>query len=304
MRATLPAAASAWPPPDSWLRDHARRHFVEADGARLHVVEAGAGRPIILVHGFPDFWYVWRCQAPGLVAAGHRVIMPDLRGFNLSSKPAHVDAYTPSVLAADIAAVARHFGATDATLVAHDWGGIAAWHAAMSRPPWLRRLVILNSPHPVAFLEGLRRFRQLRRSWYIFYFQLPWLPEALLRRGHAATLVSILETNPTRAGAFSREDIAYHVHAHLQPGALTAALNCYRAGVRGRRRGFAGPATPVDVPTLVLWGDADRYLESWLADPPAALVPDCAVRHFPGASHWVMIDRPDEVTAAIVEHSA
>lgn len=290
-------------PPDPWLREHLRHHHVAVQDASLHVVEAGSGRTVVLVHGFPDFWYVWRYQIAPLVAAGCRVIAPDLRGFNLSSKPAVVQRYTPAVLAGDLDALVRHFDAADVTLVAHDWGGIVAWHAAMARPSWLRRLVILNSPHPVAMLRGLRRPRQLWKSWYIFYFQLPWLPEALLRRGGAATLVNILRTNPTRPGAYTEEDIAYSVQAHLQPGALTGALNCYRAAVRGGSGTFSGPRTRIDVPTLVLWGDADNYLEPWLAEPPADLVPHCAVRHFPDASHWIMVDRPDDVTRAILEHS-
>lgn len=280
-----------------------RHHEVDAGDTTLHVVEAGAGKPIILQHGFPDFWYAWRHQMPPLVAAGFRVIAPDMRGFNRSGKPSKVVRYAPDVLAADLSRVADHFDARDATLVAHDWGGIAAWHAAMRQPRWLRRLVILNCPHPVAMLRGLRRLRQLRRSWYIFYFQLPWLPEVLLRRGRAATLVSILESDPERPGAFSRDEIEQYIEAHLQPGALRGALSCYRAAVRGGRRRFAG-AGRVDVPTLVLWGDADRYLEPWLAQPPADLVPQCTVRHFPGASHWVMVDRAEAVTSAIIEHSA
>jgi pimeloyl-ACP methyl ester carboxylesterase len=294
----------AVPPPDAWLRRHARHHTVDVQDARLHVVEAGDGRPIVLVHGFPDFWYLWRLQMPELVAAGYRVIAPDLRGFNLSSKPAGVARYTPAVLAGDLHGVAAHFGVRDATLVAHDWGGIVAWHTAMAQPAWLRRLVICNSPHPVAMLRGLRRLRQLRKSWYIFYFQLPWLPEALLRRGRAATLRSILTSNPTRAGAFSRDDVEYYVEAHLQPGALTGALSCYRAAVRGGPSTFAGPGTTITTPTLVLWGDRDRYLEPWLAEPPADRVPHCTVRHFADASHWVMVDRPADVTRAILEHAA
>ena len=289
--------------PAGWLRDNLREHQVDAGDATLHVVEAGSGPAVILQHGFPDFWYVWRYQLPALVAAGFRVIAPDLRGFNLSSKPARVSRYRPAVLAEDVGTVVRHFGIDRAMLVAHDWGGIVAWHVAMSRPAWLDRLAIINSPHPVSMLRALRTLPQMLRSWYIFYFQIPWIPEALLRRGHGATLVNILRTNPERSGAISPEEIEYCVQAHLQPGALTGALNCYRAAVRSGPHGFAGPASLVDVPTLVLWGDADRYLLPSLATPPPALVPHCTVRHFPTASHWLMIDRPDEVNRALVEHA-
>jgi pimeloyl-ACP methyl ester carboxylesterase len=291
-------------PPDPWLRDHVRHHVVDAGDAELHVVEAGTGRAIVLQHGFPDFWYAWRLQIRPLVEAGYRVILPDLRGFNLSGKPAQVSRYRPSVLARDLARVVADFAVSDVTLVAHDWGGIVAWHAAMAKPAWLRRLVILNSPHPVAMLRGLRRLKQIRKSWYIFYFQLPWLPEALLRRGHGRTLVNILHGDPRRQDAFSPADVEYYVRAHLQPGALTGALNCYRAAVRGGPAAFAGNRGRIDVPTLVLWGDTDRYLEPWLATPPPEYVPNATVRHFPDASHWVMVDRPDDVTRAILEYAA
>jgi epoxide hydrolase 4 len=287
-----------------WLLDHVRHHDVDVGDARLHVVEAGAGRPVILLHGFPDFWYAWRYQIPALVAAGHRVIVPDLRGFNLSSKPARVSRYHLTVLAADVSALARHFGVDDALLVGHDLGALVAWHVAMTRPSWLRRLAILNAPHPVALLRGLLRLRQIRRSWYVFAVQLPWLPEMVLRMGRAAALVSILRSDPEQADAFSPQDIEDYVQAHLQPGALTGALNCYRAAFRGGPWRLAGTAQPIDVPTIVLWGDEDRYLESWLAVPPPERVAHCTVRHFPGASHWLMSDRPDEVSAALVAHAA
>ena len=292
-------------PPRVWLRDHARHSSVDAGDARLHVVDAGAGRPVILLHGFPDFWYAWRYQIPALAEAGCHVIAPDLRGYNLSSKPAGVSRYRLETLVSDVNAVARHFGcdgAKDVMLVGHDCGAVVAWHVAMSRPSWLRRLAILNTPHPVAFLRGLRTLRQLRRSWYIFYFQLPWIPEALLRRGRAATLVHVLRTDPQQAGAFSADDIEDYVQAQLQPGALTGALNCYRAAVRRGAARFAGPTPPIDVPTLVLWGDADRYLGSSMASPPADRVLRCTARHFPGASHWLMADRPEEVNGALIEH--
>jgi pimeloyl-ACP methyl ester carboxylesterase len=279
--------------------------MVEVGDVRLHVVDAGAGRPVILLHGFPDFWYAWRYQIPALAEAGCHVIAPDLRGYNRSSKPARVSRYRLDALVSDVHAIARHFGyagAKDVMLVGHDCGAVVAWHVAMSRPSWLQRLAILNTPHPVAFLRGLSTLRQLRRSWYILYFQLPWLPEVLVGWGRAATLVKILRRDPQRADAFSPEDLEDYVQAQLQPGALTGALNIYRAAFRGGARRFAGPPMPIDVPTLVLWGDADRYLESSLATPPAERVSRCTVRHFPGASHWLMADRPDEVNRSLIEH--
>src|ERR1700683_1705456 len=240
-------------PPRVWLRDHARHSSVDVGDARLHVVDPGAGRPVLLLNGFPEFWYAWRYQIPARVEAGCHVIAPDLRGYNLSSKPAGVSRYRLETLVSDVHALACHFGhagAKDVMLVGHDCGGVLAWHVAMSRPAWLRRLAIVNTPHPVAFLRGLGTLRQLRRSWYILYFQLPWLPEVLLRWDRSASLVKILRRDPQRADAFSPEDLEDYVQAQLQPGALTGALNCYRAAFRGGARRFSGPPTPIEGPTL------------------------------------------------------
>ncbi len=292
------------PPPHAWLRANARHHAVTtADDVQLHVVEAGSGRPMLFLHGFPDFWFAWRHQMEALAPAGFRVIAPDMRGFNLSGKPPGVARYRPSVLGDDVEAVVRHFSLGDVTLVAHDWGAVVAWHVAMRRPDWLRRLAILNTPHPVTYLRRVRTLDQLLRSWYIFYFQLPWIPEWQLRLGNAATLRNILHRDPERPEAFSPEEVEYDVEAQLQPGALTGALNCYRAAFRTGVANFRGTPVRVDVPTLVLWGDADRYLGPELADPPPDLVPTVTVRHFPGASHWLMVDRADEVNRALAAHA-
>jgi pimeloyl-ACP methyl ester carboxylesterase len=291
------------PPPDPWLETHVRHHVVDAGGVELHVAEAGAGRPMLFLHGFPDFWFAWRHQCKALAPAGFRVLAPDMRGFNLSGKPVRVAEHRLPILAGDVEAIVRHFALEDVTLVAHDWGAVVGWHVAMCQPVWLRRLAILNTPHPVTYLRGLRRLDQVRRSWYILYFQLPWLPEWQLRLGGGSTLRNILRSDPERPGAFTDDEIAYYVRAHLHPGALTGALNCYRAAFRAGRREFAGPKSRIDVPTLVLWGDADRYLRSELAEPPADLVPNAVIRHFPGASHWLMVDRADDVTRALMEHA-
>jgi pimeloyl-ACP methyl ester carboxylesterase len=154
--------------------------WVDVGGLRLHCVEAGTGPLVVLLHGFPEFWYAWRHQLPALASAGYRVVAPDLPGYNTSDKPPRVRDYRPQVLAREVADLIVALGAGSATVAGHDWGGALAWLLAMHHPERVQRLVILNAPHPVRFLKGLRSPRQLRRSWYILTFQLPWLPERLV----------------------------------------------------------------------------------------------------------------------------
>src|SRR5438477_525055 len=154
--------------------------YVVVNGVRLHLVEAGSGPLVVLLHGFPEFWYTWRHAIPALAAAGFHVLAPDLRGYNLSQKPAGVRSYRMELLTEDIAGLIRQAGAHKAAVAGHDWGGGIAWSLAMRYPQLLDKLIILNSPHPGAFLRELRTWKQLRNSWYIFFFQLPLLPEVLL----------------------------------------------------------------------------------------------------------------------------
>jgi pimeloyl-ACP methyl ester carboxylesterase len=154
--------------------------WIDVGGLRLHCVEAGTGPLVVLLHGFPEFWYAWRHQIPALADAGYRVVAPDLRGYNTSDKPSRVRDYRPRVLVQDVADLIVALGAGSAAVAGHDWGGGLAWLLAMQHPKRVERLVLLNAPHPVRFLKGLRSPRQLRRSWYILAFQLPWLPERLV----------------------------------------------------------------------------------------------------------------------------
>ncbi|MGQ9490001.1 MAG: alpha/beta fold hydrolase [Anaerolineae bacterium] len=201
--------------------------YADLAGVRLHYVEAGTGPLIVLLHGFPEGWFAWQHQIPALAAAGYCVVAPDMRGYNLSGKPAGVRAYPADLLADDVAALIRALGdrrpdgsGAPATVVGHDWGTAVAWLFAMRHPDLLARLAILNVPHPARMMQGLRTLRQLRKSWYIFFFQLPWLPEAALRARDFAVLRQTLRRDPVRPAAFSDEDIARYVEAARQPGAL------------------------------------------------------------------------------------
>jgi pimeloyl-ACP methyl ester carboxylesterase len=211
--------------------------MVEAAGVRLHVVEAGpaSGSPVVFLHGFPEFHYGWRHQIDALAAAGCRVLAPDQRGYNLSDKPRGLAAYSLDALAADVVAALDALGCAKTFVVGHDWGGVVAWWLALTRPDRVAGLVAINAPHPVVMRRALRRDRaQRRRSRYILFFQLPWLPEWRLRRNDFAGLARAL-TATSRRGTFSPEDLARYREAWRQPGALTAMLNWYRAACGARR---------------------------------------------------------------------
>ncbi len=280
--------------------------YADLPGARLHYVVAGAGPLVVLLHGFPEAWFAWQHQIPALVAAGYRVIAPDLRGYNLSDKPAGVRAYTTDRLTGDVAALIREVGDREpdgrvapAAVIGHDWGAAVAWLFAMRHPELLARLAILNVPHPARMLQGLRTLRQLRKSWYIFFFQLPWLPEASFRARDFAVLRQTLRRDPVRPGAFSEEDVERYVAAAAQPGALTGGMNYYRALIRHPQA--AGPVQRIEAPVLVIWGEQDRYLGPELAEPDPRWVPNGRVERLPDASHWVQADAPERVNALLVE---
>jgi pimeloyl-ACP methyl ester carboxylesterase len=274
--------------------------YANLGGLRLHYVEAGEGPLVVLLHGFPEFWYSWRHQLPALAAAGFHAVAPDMRGYNLSTKPRRVAGYRMGYLTHDVAALIQTCGAERATVVGHDWGGGVAWGFAMRYPHLLDRLAILNCPHPLRFLQALRTPRQLLRSWYIFFFQLPWLPEASIRARDFAGLRETFRREPTRPGAFSEADIDRYVEAMARPRALTGAINYYRAFVQ---HGLAERRLlrRIDAPVLVIWGERDRYLGQELAEPPRAWVPHARVERLPDASHWVQVDQPERVNALLCE---
>ncbi len=275
--------------------------WIDVGGLRLHCVEAGTGPLVVLLHGFPEFWYAWRHQIPALADAGYRVVAPDLRGYNTSDKPSRVRDYRPTVLVQDVADLIVALGAGSAAVAGHDWGGGLAWLLAMQHPKRVERLLLLNAPHPVRFLKGLRSPRQLRRSWYILAFQLPWLPERLVAARDFQALRWVLRHQPTRPGAFTAQDIDRYVVAAAQPGALRAAINYYRAAFRANPLAQAHGLRRVDIPTLIIWGDQDRSLGRELAEPDRAWVPDVRVERIAEASHWVQADDPERVNQLMVD---
>jgi epoxide hydrolase 4 len=284
--------------------DGLRDGYAELGDVRLHYVEAGDGPLVVLLHGFPEFWFSWRAQIPALAAAGFRVVAPDMRGYNLSSRPAGVAAYDLDLLAGDIRNLIRELGAESSFLVGHDWGAAVAWSTAMNHPEVVERLAILNGPHARRFLQGLRTPRQLAKSWYMFFFQLPWLAERLARAGRWWGLRYPFE-HDARPGAFTPEDIDAYVEAWSQPGAATTMINYYRALFRQPPWRAEARIRTVRAPTLVIWGERDRHLGAELAEPDRDDVPNLErVVRLPGASHWVQHDEPERVAQLLIEFFA
>jgi len=267
---------------------------------QLHYREAGSGPLVILLHGFPEFWYSWRHLMPALAEAGYHAIAPDMRGYNLSGKPQGVGAYAIDTLAEDIAALIQHAGERRAHIIGHDWGGAVAWHLAMQHREMVDHLVILNAPHPRAFARELRTPRQLWRSRYMMFFQLPVLPEASIRRNDFAKIRRILREDPTRRDAFTDLDIDRYVAALARPWALTSAINYYRAAARFRPLHIPGYSSRIEASTLLIWGDRDKYLGRGLTMDLEHWVPKLTVEHLPDASHWVMADAPDDVERLVM----
>lgn len=282
------------------LPDLVEHRYADLGDVRLHYVEAGEGPLVVLLHGFPQFWYMWRFQIPALAEAGFRVVAPDMRGYNLSGKPRGVRSYRVELLARDVERLILACGVGSAALVGHDWGAAVAWATAMMYPERVERLGILNVPHPERFARGLLRPAQLLRSSYMFFFQIPRLPEKILATGDFALLRCALRNDPVRPGTFADEDIEMYVEALARPGALTAALNYYRALFRRNPLEARALLRRIEAPVMVIWGERDRYLGRELAEPDPAWVPNLRVERLPDASHFVAEDRPDGVNTLLL----
>ncbi len=280
-----------------------REGYAKVGDQQLHYVEAGDGPLVVLLHGFPEFCYGWRHQIMPLAAAGFRVVAPDMRGYNLSSKPESVTAYDTGQLTADISGLIRERDAESAMLVGHDWGGSVAWATAMQHPEVVERLAILNAAHPRKLSQGLHHPGQLRRSWYFFFFDLPELPESVVRSDNWHFFRHFLRD--ARPGAFTEQDMELYVEAWSQPGAASGMINYYRSSVRQSPKRAEAQLRPIQAPTLVIWGEDDRYLGSELAQPDHDDVPNLDhVERLPDASHWVHHDEPERVTQLLTDFFA
>ncbi len=273
--------------------------YIATNGIRLHVVQAGPneGPLVILLHGFPEFSYGWRRQIPYLASAGYRVWAPDQRGYNLSDKPDGVAAYTLDVLAADVIGLMDAAGQKQVFLVGHDWGAAVAWWVAAKYPDRLARMVVMNVPHGAVMQKHLRRnLAQLCRSWYFFFFQVPWLPETLARLQNWNIAAQALK-NSSRLGTFTDSDLREYREAWSRPKAYRSMLNWYRAVMQ---KPSAPPANPrITVPTLLIWGAQDRFLGRELAQPSIDLCDDGRLVFIEEATHWVQHEEAERVNELI-----
>jgi len=287
--------------PDAMVPDGTdlREGYAEVGEAKLHYVEAGDGPLIVLLHGFPEFWFGWRLQIAPLAAAGFRVVAPDMRGYNLSSRPKAVKAYETDRLVADIRGLVQERGVESALFVGHDWGGTVAWATAMNHPEIVDRLAILNAAHPRKLSQGLHHPGQLRKSWYFFFFDLPALPESVVHANNWHFFRHFLhDAHP----AYAPEEIDRYVEAWSQPGAATGMINYYRSSVRQSPKRAEAQLRPIKAPTLVIWGQRDGLLGPELAEPDHDDVPNLdRVERLPDASHWVHHDDAERVTQLLID---
>lgn len=281
--------------------------YAKLTGVRLHYAEAGSGdNLVILLHGFPEFWYSWRKQLGALSKSFH-VVAPDMRGYNLSDKPARVEDYRIDQLVADIVGLIDHFGAKQAAIVGHDWGAGVAWVVAQKHPERVSKLAVLQVPPAAAWRANLT-LKQFLRSWYMFFFQIPRLPEWLISRQNFRAIERTFEERVTRKNSFTKDDVERYKEAARQAGALTGAINYYRANVFDRFFPKKQPSEVrqgdgrIRVPTLFIYGEQDfaivpatvrgieKYIDAYYRE----------VR-IPDSGHWVQNEAPDEVNAALLE---
>ena len=281
-----------------------REGYAEIGDQRLHYVEAGDGPLIVLLHGFPEFWYGWRQQIQPLAAAGFRVVAPDMRGYNLSSRPDGVAAYDTDRLAADIRGLIHERGAESALLVGHDWGGTVAWATAMNHPEVVDRLAILNAAHPRRLSQGLHHPAPAPQVLVLLLLRAPGAARApSCGPDHWQFFRNFLRD--ARPGAYTPQEIERYVEAWSQPGAATAMINYYRSSVRQSPKRAEAQLRPIPAPTLVIWGQRDRYLGPELAEPDRDDVPNLdRVERLPDASHWVHHDEPERVTQLLIDFFA
>jgi pimeloyl-ACP methyl ester carboxylesterase len=280
--------------------DAIQYQIVHANGIDFNVATAGTGERLALcLHGFPESSFSWRYQMPLLARLGYLVWAPDLRGYGRSSRPKGVQAYALEELQEDIASLIEASGAKQVVLIGHDWGALIAWYYAMFGLPTISKLIIMNVPHPALAQRGLRTWRQLVKSWYIFFFQLPKIPEWALAFNGCEAIGRAFRDMAVDKSRFPDEVLRVYQDAAAQPGALTAMVNYYRAWLPSLRRNRLRGTPRIDTPTLMIWGEADTALGKELTYGTDQYVSNLTLRYLPQVSHWVQQEAPETVNAMI-----
>jgi epoxide hydrolase 4 len=288
----------------SWNPDPASGitvRMVEANGQTFELAECGSGdRLALCLHGFPELNFSWRHQMPLLAEMGWRVWAPNLRGYGATSKPEGVRAYALDHLTQDVAALIDASGAKEVMIIAHDWGAIIAWAFAIQKLRPITKLVIMNVPHPMVGMREIRKWRQFRKSWYIFFFQIPRLPEWGLLRDGAAGIKGAFRNMAVDKSRFPSADLSIYANAALRPGSMTAMINYYRALIRHRDSVDPGDGR-VDIPTLMIWGEEDTALNIHCTEGTEEWVSDFTLHRLPGVSHWVQQEAPETVNGILAK---
>lgn len=265
-----------------------QHEYITSNGIKLHYVTQGEGPLMLMLHGFPEFWYSWRHQIPEF-SSSYKVVALDLRGYNKSDKPQQQSAYVMSEFIKDVEGVIQGLGYDRCVLVGHDWGGMIAWCFAYAYPEMVEKLIVMNIPHPAKFAEGLRTPQQLMRSSYAFFFQLPVLPELLIQWSDYKAIEFAFKGMAINKSAFSSQDIEAYKNAASRRGALTAMLNYYRNAFSNMGKQSWGI---LQVPTLMIWGEEDTALGKELTYGTQEYVKDFQIRYIPNCSHWVQQEEP------------
>jgi len=281
-----------------------KHEYAEVNGIKMHYVTAGKGPLVILLHGFPQFWYSWRHQIPAL-SDKFCVVAPDLRGYGDTEKPQNISDYDKSILAKDIADLIHALGYQKADIVGHDWGGGVAWTLTIEHPECVDHLVVINSPHPQLFFKALRsNYRQMAQCWYFFFFQIPYIPESIFKMFSKNIMKKMLAGSAVNKDTFTDSDVEKYQQMMEKPGAFSAALNYYRAAFRAKPAKVSTDKThkKISVPTLVIWGENDIALRKELTygmepyfDGPLA------IEYIPKCSHWVHEEQPEHVNSLLLK---
>lgn len=271
--------------------------WIEANGQMFEVATAGKGKRLALcLHGFPELHYSWRFQIPLLAEMGYRVWAPNMRGYGGSSKPDGIENYALDHLTRDVAALIDASEAEEVTLLAHDWGAIVAWAFAIAKIRPLKRLIIMNVPHPEVGRREIRHWRQLRRSWYVFFFQIPRLPEWLLTRNKGEPIKKAFSNMAVDQSNFTGEALDHYANAATRPGSINAMINYYRALLR---HPFDIGDGKVETPTLMIWGEEDSALNIKCTEGTEEWVHDFTLHRLPNVSHWVQQEAPEKVNTIL-----
>jgi epoxide hydrolase 4 len=281
--------------------EHWQHQFIRTNRINLHYVTQGTGELVLLLHGFPEFWYSWRYQIPAL-ARHFKVVVPDLRGYNDSDKPE--TGYDIDTLTQDVLGIIHNLGFSKAHIVGHDWGGMIGWNLAQKFPESLHSLSLLSAPPPGLLARSLfNNFDQVRRNWYLLALQVPAVPEWLLQQNLASFLRDWFQVQAIRKAAFSSETLRIYQSALSKTGVLSAALNYYRNWLSPQAwfTKLQEPLSSIQVPTLVLWGQEDAVLSPSLAKGFERFIPNpFRFKLIPECGHWIQQEAPQLVNLELL----